>query len=116
MVNVDYIKCNQLSIYDSKIIGNDNCYYCDLHIPYRSFRRTKDHFYPKSCGGKLIVICCMNCNSRKNKMKPIQYIEYIKGLCDKHRKSSKNHPFIPIGEKIIERTQHLWEKVKWSIN
>lgn len=61
-------------IHKSKTIGNSGkCFYCGIE----GFKMTKDHFFPKSMGGRLMVYSCHNCNGIKSSKTPIQWIHWI---------------------------------------
>lgn len=54
--------------------GRFTCYYCGQKEPC-----TKDHFYPKSRGGILIVYACHVCQRVKGDMHPLMFVEYVNG-------------------------------------
>jgi len=56
--------------------GNQyKCYYCGTEE-----KCTKDHFYPKSKGGKYLVWACRFCQSSKGNKMPINWLMYINNL------------------------------------
>jgi len=50
----------------------DKCWYCG-----QEEKCTKDHFYPKSTGGRTIVYACRICQGAKGDLMPDKFIEYI---------------------------------------
>jgi len=53
--------------------GNkDKCYYCG-----KAEECTKDHFYPKSKGGKYLVWACHLCQRHKSNLLPSEWLEKI---------------------------------------
>jgi len=53
--------------------GNKHkCYYCGNEEPC-----TKDHFYPKSKGGRLCVYACGICQASKKDLHPLEWLRYI---------------------------------------
>lgn len=96
-----------LSIIHSKKLGDNRCWYCGEGTNYRT--KTADHFYPKSKGGRLKVVCCRNCNTLKADLTPPEFIEHIEHLKIKHRNiySAKFN-------RMINATKTLWERVEWS--
>lgn len=62
------------SVLENKTLGNKNkCFYCGIE----GFKMSKDHFFPKSKGGRLMVYSCHNCNSIKADKTPIQWVHWI---------------------------------------
>lgn len=62
------------NIFENRTLGNiKKCWYCGQE----GFKMTKDHYYPKSLGGRLMVRCCHNCNGIKAAKTPIQWIHWI---------------------------------------
>lgn len=49
-----------------------SCPYCNNRLARQHHKRgdapTRDHIYPQSRGGRLIVICCRKCNADKGDM------------------------------------------------
>lgn len=58
------------------------CYYCKNRFPPREL--TMDHIVPIIRGGKStrsnIVPCCLECNSKKQFMVPVEWQEYLDKL------------------------------------
>jgi hypothetical protein len=53
--------------------GNQyKCYYCGTEE-----KCTKDHFYPKSKGGKYLVWACHSCQRHKSNLLPLDWLEKI---------------------------------------
>lgn len=68
------------NIFKPKTLGNEyKCWYCGIE----GFKMTKDHFYPRWLGGKLMVRCCHNCNGLKAGKTITQWIDWIE---------TNNHP------------------------
>jgi Zn-finger protein len=99
-----------LSIYDSIKLGGDKCWYCATDLFPST--KTKDHFWPKSLGGRLCVVSCANCNRMKGNFTPVGFVIYLKELkknnCDKA-------PFQDKFDRMIVATSSLWDRVKWSL-
>lgn len=88
------------SVFSKKKLGNDEeCFYCDKYAD------TKDHFYPKSLGGKLTVFCCKKCNQDKANLIPKHWLMYIQ-----HELLS-DEPENEIYLLMAERTKLLISKV-----
>lgn len=47
------------------------CSYCGKPVYEKNL--TRDHVYPKSKGGIVKTPCCLQCNIRKEDMKPIEF-------------------------------------------
>lgn len=47
------------------------CSYCGKFIPMKDM--TRDHVWPKSLGGVFTTTSCMECNTIKKNMKPIEF-------------------------------------------
>ena len=104
----DYSK--KLSVYDYASLGDNKCWYCgDVLFPST---KTKDHFWPKSLGGRLKVCCCKNCNALKRNLTPNEFIKLMEKLKNKHPHYA---PWQKRFDRIINATETLWEKVKWSV-
>jgi hypothetical protein len=101
---------SDLSIYENRTLGGDHCWYCGDWL-FEGIK-TKDHFWPKSRGGRLMVRCCKNCNGMKGHMTPLIFIAYVKEL--KAENPAKQNLF-PRFDRIIHATQTLWDRVRWSI-
>lgn len=101
---------SQLSIYDSKKLGNNKCWYCGCELYIST--KTTDHFFPKHMGGRLKVVCCKNCNQEKKGLTPNGFIEHLKKLKNKH---PDYQPWQKRFNRMINATQTLWERVKWSV-
>ncbi len=99
----------QLSVYIGKKLGGDRCWYCGVSIPVGSYRRTADHFFPKSMNGRLKVVCCKNCNDEKKNLTPNGFIIHL----EKIKKKQPAH--IEKLNRMINATQTLWDRVKWSV-
>ncbi|MBA7539152.1 hypothetical protein ES705_31431 [subsurface metagenome] len=53
--------------------GNPNkCWYCG-----QEEKCTKEHFYPKSMGGSIIIYACRICQAAKGDLMPNKFVEYI---------------------------------------
>jgi len=100
----------KLSVYESRKLGNDKCWYCgsDLFTSAKS----SDHFYPKQKKGRLKVVCCANCNRMKGNLTPLEFINLLKSLKKKH---PDYQPFQKKFDRMIRATESLWNRVKWSI-
>jgi hypothetical protein len=118
----------KLSIYSKVTIGkNYKCYYC-----HRKGYTNKDHFYPKSQGGKLKVRSCKECNSLKGDSTPIEWLKIINKklahceLLQKDKKGCNYGYYIksrcpdedcPIRQKLIDMQQAIMilnDRVAWS--
>ena len=99
-----------LSVYTGKKLGGDKCWYCGDEL-YRS-TRTKDHFWPKCLGGRLLVVCCRNCNKMKKDYTPMGFVELIKHTKKKH---PDYQPYQKRFDRMIVATTSLWDRVKHSI-
>ncbi len=54
------------------------CPYCSYPMMKKGKRQaTRDHVIPKSTGGDIIVICCLECNSKKADMHPDFWLHYL---------------------------------------
>jgi hypothetical protein len=55
------------------------CLYCQRPMNRRDerLRPTRDHFLPRSQGGREIVVCCSVCNTVKADMLPDQWLAYM---------------------------------------
>lgn len=85
------------------VLGNKNkCWYCGSES---SGIITKDHFWPKSKGGKLMVYCCSRCNIQKGNKTPLQWARYIETHVHKGFISEDK------GNRMITATLSLWEKL-----
>jgi len=104
---INYIK---LSIYDSKKLGKNKCWYCKCEL--NQINKTSDHFFPRYMGGRLKVVCCKNCNQEKKDLTPNGFIEHLKKLKNKY---PDYQPWQKRFDRMINATQTLWERVKWSI-
>lgn len=102
---------NDLSVYESKTLGDKHCWYCGTWL--FDGIRTKDHFWPRSRGGRLKVQCCRNCNGMKDHRTPLAFIAFINEL--KASNTAKYSCFEEGFNRIINATQTLWDRVKWSI-
>ena len=53
--------------------GNkDKCFYCS-----NEEKCTKDHFYAKSKGGRVLVYACSICQGSKKDLHPLDWLSYI---------------------------------------
>ena len=103
---------NDLSVYENKILGNNHCWYCGEWL--FDGIKSKDHFWPrKRKKGRLIVICCKNCNAMKGNRTPLGFIMFLNRL--KKANPYKQNLF-PKFDRMINATQTLWDRVKWSID
>ncbi len=102
----------QYSINDPVTLGGKvHCWYCHGYL-YKNIS-TKDHFFPKSLGGRLSVRCCSECNSLKGDKTPLQFIAFLRNL--KETNTFKEN-LLPHYDRMINATETLWNKVKWSVN
>jgi 5-methylcytosine-specific restriction endonuclease McrA len=95
------------SVYIPHPFIGDHCWYCGDH--FTSWNYTKDHFWPKHMGGRLKVPCCKNCNNEKAHLTPLGFIEKLNKMKTKHPAHVKRF------DRMINATQTLWDRVKWSI-
>jgi len=66
-------KGKKIGIYKPLILGNKgDCFYCEAKT-----HTDKDHFFPKSKGGILIVHSCIECNRAKSNLIPTKWIEKV---------------------------------------
>lgn len=77
------------------------CWYCG-----DKGHTNKDHFWPKSKGGRLVVPSCLPCNSLKAAKTPLQWAEFVQLGINSNTIERKR------GERIINATISLWEKVE----
>lgn len=70
---------------DTRVV---QCSYCGCAIPVKEV--TRDHVYPKSKGGIIKTPCCLNCNTIKEDMKPIEFALWF-------TKEGRGIAVIPIG-------------------
>jgi len=97
--------------YETITVGSEKlCWYCGVELC--SANSTKDHFFPKSKGGRLQVHCCNNCNKMKGDMSPIEFVEHIKSLKKKHL---KNAPWQKKFNRMINATIALWDEIPINI-
>ena len=58
------------------------CYYCQGKFPPKEL--TMDHLVPVARGGKSVrtnvVPCCKECNTKKRRMLPLEWDEYMRSL------------------------------------
>jgi hypothetical protein len=84
-----------VGIYQNKVIGTKGvCFYCE-----EKKHTNKDHFVPRSVGGVLIVISCIDCNSRKSNLNPFMWIQLVK-IAD--YPAAKKEKIISNTEKLID--------------
>ncbi len=110
------------SINLSKTLGSKNkCWYCG-----EEGRTTKDHFYPKCKGGRLMVYSCPRCNLEKSDMTPKQWIKYLDSLiyrCENGFANCHRGKFIKticpnecseIGklQRMKRASETLWDRIK----
>lgn len=72
-------------------IGTD-CPYCGVRMvgtprrigPFRNrsvrpsrFAATRDHVFPASQGGRIVIVCCNDCNNEKADRSPYAWIEHL---------------------------------------
>lgn len=113
-----------LSVFVGGTRGNpDKCFYCG-----KVCRTTRDHFFPKSLGGRLTVRCCRECNGEKANMTPPEWIEYLKDQlhscsmekgCNRGTFIRSHCPDECSGRRKLERmiraSESLWQMVEWSV-
>ena len=86
-------------ITSSKKLGSEGvCWYCGNNGP-----TNKDHFYPRSKGGRLIVMSCFPCNNEKDNKTPLEWADYIQ------KKIDNGGIEVQKGERMIRATLTLWE-------
>jgi 5-methylcytosine-specific restriction endonuclease McrA len=92
----------QKSIRSGVKIGRiGTCWYCG-----EKKETNKDHFWPKSKGGRLTVPSCYECNFLKKARTPLQWAEFIQLRVNSNLIEKKK------GERIINATISLWEKLE----
>lgn len=101
----------QYDVYKPHRFGGDLCWYCG--DPLNNINRTTDHFWPKHLKGRIKVWCCANCNRMKGGKTPLQFIEQLKKLKEKH---PKYQPYQKRFDRMINATQTLWDRIKWSVH
>lgn len=88
----------RIGVYKNLVIGHKGqCYYCE-----DKNNTNKDHFYPKSLGGVLIVHSCFECNHFKGNLVPSDFIKKVKYKSN-YKKIKKNT--------IIHNTSLLLDRV-----
>ncbi len=98
------------SVYNPRTIGGKHCYYCGIEL-YEGINKSKDHFWPKSLGGRLKVRCCKSCNTMKKNFTPEGFIAHLQSL----KKLNPDRYFSLKLDRMIFATQGLWRKIKKSI-
>lgn len=58
-----------IDVFTNYKITLNECYYCGSEKDL-----TKDHFYPKSKGGKFTITACLRCNRYKANLTPLKFI------------------------------------------
>lgn len=60
-----------IGVFKHSVIGErGTCFYCEAKA-----ETNRDHFYPKSKGGVLMVISCIQCNTQKGNLVPSKWIK-----------------------------------------
>ncbi len=62
-----------MSLFKGTFGHKEKCYYCG-----QPEICTKDHFYPKSRGGNVIIWACAVCQGSKKDMMPEEWVVYVK--------------------------------------
>jgi len=87
-----------VGIYKPLVLGIKGiCYYCEIEA-----HTDKDHFFPKSKGGILIVHSCIECNRAKSNLIPTHWIAKVEKT--QHYSHSKK-------QIIIFNTRNLLDEV-----
>jgi 5-methylcytosine-specific restriction endonuclease McrA len=99
---------SEKTILKGVVLGNKHkCWYCGSTS---TTVMTKDHFWPKSKGGKLMVYCCVRCNTQKGSKTPLQWARYIETHLQKGFISHEK------GNRMITATLSLWENLERKIS
>ena len=99
-----------LSVFEHCSLGDDKCWYCGIQLSNNT--KSKDHFWPKSMGGRLKVACCKNCNGMKKNLTPKEFIRHLKYMKGKH---PDHAPWQKKFDRMIHSTMSLWNRVEWSM-
>jgi len=86
-----------IGVYQNDIVGKKGtCFYCEIKA-----ETNRDHFYPLSKGGKLMVHSCYECNHYKGDLIPSDWID--KAEKSHHYKRGKKDIIKSNVNKLIDR-------------
>ena len=108
----------QISAYEHHRFGGDLCWYCGVSLTNEN--RSSDHFWPKHLKGRIKVWACKGCNHLKRGLTPIEFIKLLKATKNVPEKMFLwQHPDYekkPSIDRMINATQTLWDRIKWSLH